>query len=88
MHSTDQPLEGGRRQCSVQVGVHAFTSSVWNYCVDDKMRLARLAFDVYDRHTTGTITEADLEGMLIDAWGLKWYVRSTEPACNTGGEEQ
>lgn len=48
--------------------------ATWNYCVDGKTQLSRLAFDVYDRHMTGTITEADLEGMLIDVWGNNWYV--------------
>lgn len=47
--------------------------SCWNYCVDDKERLSRLAFDIYDRQTSGTITEADLEEMVIDVWGPKWY---------------
>ncbi len=46
--------------------------SLVNYCVDSKENLSRLAFDIYDRHTTGTITEADLEGMLIDVWGPNW----------------
>lgn len=57
--------------CS-KVSLYDFVLGVLNYCVDSKENLSRLAFDIYDRHTTGTITEADLEGMLIDVWGVKW----------------
>lgn len=49
---------------------------IWNYCVDSKTNLSRLAFDVYDRNASGTITEADLEGMLVDVWGENWQVFS------------
>eukprot|EP00752_Nemacystus_decipiens_P001706 g1652.t1 len=55
-----------------QISLYDFVVGLLNYCVDGKEYLSRLAFDVYDRHTTGTITEADLEGMLIDVWGPNW----------------
>ena len=57
---------------SPQISLYDFVVGLLNYCVDGKEHLSRLAFDVYDRHTTGTITEADLEGMLIDVWGPNW----------------
>ena len=56
----------------LQISLYDFAVGLLNYCVDGKEHLSRLAFDVYDRHTTGTITEADLEGMLIDVWGPNW----------------
>lgn len=56
----------------LQICLFDFVVGLLNYCVDGKEHLSRLAFDVYDRHTTGTITEADLEGMLIDVWGANW----------------
>lgn len=55
-----------------QVSLYDFVLGIVNYGVDGKDSLFRLAFDVYDRHTTGTITDADLEGMLIDVWGVDW----------------
>ena len=55
-----------------QISLYDFVVGLMNYCVDGKEQLSRLAFDIYDRHTTGTITEADLEGMLIDVWGPNW----------------
>eukprot|EP00903_Cladosiphon_okamuranus_P009664 g9195.t1 len=55
-----------------RISLYDFVVGLLNYCVDGKEHLSRLAFDVYDRHTTGTITEADLEGMLIDVWGPNW----------------
>lgn len=65
----------------LQISLHDFVVGLLNYCVDSKENLSRLAFDVYDRHTTGTITEADLEGMLIDVWGVNWSV----PKCYRWG---
>lgn len=58
--------------CTSKVGFYDFMVGICNYCVDHKDNLSMLAFDVYDRHTSGTITEADLEEMLIDVWGPKW----------------
>lgn len=62
------------RHGTAKVGLADFMVSIWNYCVDSKTNLSRLAFDIYDRNASGTITEADLEGMLVDVWGEKWRV--------------
>lgn len=69
-----------------QIGLVDFMVGIWNYCVDSKTNLSRLAFDVYDRNASGTITEADLEGMLVDVWGENWQVlvkttRKTTRTC-------
>lgn len=60
--------------CTAKVGLADFMVGIWNYCVDSKTNLSRLAFDIYDRNASGTITEADLEGMLVDVWGENWQV--------------
>lgn len=77
---------GGVVFVGVQVSLYDFVLGVLNYCVDSKENLSRLAFDIYDRHTTGTITEADLEGMLIDVWGVKWWVYDNSMSNFTCGD--
>lgn len=57
---------------SFQISLYDFVLGLLNYCLEGREYLSKLAFDVYDRHTSGTITEADLEGMLIDVWGPNW----------------
>ena len=68
-----------------QIGLVDFMVGIWNYCVDSKTNLSRLAFDVYDRNASGTITEADLEGMLVDVWGENWqvFVKTTRKTTRT-----
>lgn len=56
-----------------QVSLCAFMVSVWNYCIHSKDRLPLLAFDIYDRDTSGGIGEADVEGILTYVWGAKWW---------------
>lgn len=55
-----------------KVGLFDFVVGTWNYCTEDKDSLSKLAFDIYDRDTTGTITKKELKGMFIDVWGAKW----------------
>ncbi|CAN0095933.1 unnamed protein product [Pylaiella littoralis] len=71
-----------------KVSLYDFVLGIVNYGVDGKDSLFRLAFDVYDRHTTGTITDADLEGMLIDVWGvpckiLQWLNKRPNAGCES-----
>ncbi|CAM9512312.1 unnamed protein product, partial [Laminaria digitata] len=70
-----------------EVGLPDFMVGIWNYCVDSKTNLSRLAFDIYDRNASGTITEADLEGMLVDVWGENWRVKQTNSTKRCRGLE-